>query len=138
MTLKAYQIACDAHEGQFDKGGASYIEHPTAVANMLITEDEKTVAYLHDVVEDTPITLVDLKTEGFSEVVIAAVDSVTKRAGETYDNYLARLCENPLAVKVKIADMKHNCDITRIPRPTQKDFARVEKYKRTLERLKSL
>lgn len=138
MTLLAYQIACAAHAGQVDKGGAPYIEHPTAVANMLTTEDEKIVAYLHDVVEDTPITLADLKAKGFSEVVLAAVDSMTKRAGEAYDTYLARLCANPLAVKVKIADMTHNSDITRIQKPTQKDFARIEKYKKTLELLESL
>lgn len=135
---KAYKIACKAHKGQKDKGGNDYILHPCAVANMLETDIEKAVAYLHDVVEDTDITFDDLRNEKFPLTVINAVDAITKRKGETYDDYIARVAENKIARIVKIADMTHNSDISRISNPTLKDIERVNNYNKKIKKLKVL
>jgi metal dependent phosphohydrolase, HD domain len=130
---KAYEIAAEAHEGQIDKGGNPYINHPLAVAKLVKTEIEKTVALLHDVVEDTSITLHDLKKSGFSKAVIDAVDCITKREAESLSSYLARVKSNSVATIVKIADLTHNSEISRIPTPSQKDYDRLERYKRELD-----
>lgn len=131
-VLKAYNLAKSAHEGQVDKGGKPYIEHPVAVASLVFTDEEKTVALLHDVVEDTPITLSDLQAQGFTTEVVTAVDCLTKRQGEALSDYLNRVKSNTLATTVKIADLTHNSDIRRIPSPTEKDFARVARYKKEI------
>lgn len=125
----ALQIATAAHSGQVDKAGADYIKHPIAVAEQLETEEEQTVALLHDVVEDTAVTLEDLESCGFSDSVLHAVDCLTHKEGEPRDAYLQRVSKNPLAVKVKLADLKHNSDLSRISEPTEKDFQRAERYK---------
>ena len=130
---KAYKIAAEAHEGQIDKGGNPYINHPLAVAQLVKTEIEKTVALLHDVIEDTPITLQYLEEVGFSRDIIAAVDCITKRESETLSSYLARVKSNSVATSVKIADLTHNSDLSRIPAPAHKDFDRLERYKRELD-----
>ena len=130
---KAYKIAVEAHEGQIDKGGNPYINHPLAVAKLVKTEIEKTVALLHDVVEDTSITLQDLKKSGFSRAVIDAVDCITKRESESLSSYLARVKSNSVATIVKIADLTHNSDISRIPTPSPKDYDRLKRYKRELD-----
>jgi len=136
MIRLAYSIAKTAHAGQKDKGGQDYFSHPLYVSSLVNTENEKIVALLHDVVEDTNITLDYLRDQGFSDDIIKAVDAITKRNSESYKDYLNRLCKNKLAVKVKIADMTHNSDIKRIPNPQQEDFDRVQKYKEKIEYLK--
>lgn len=110
---KALEIAYKAHEGQVDKAGAAYILHSIRVANSLRTEEEKTVAILHDVDEDTTVTLDDLRNYGFSSDVIRAVDSITKRVGESYNDYLNRVAADDLAYRVKLADMWDNSDVER-------------------------
>lgn len=138
MLEKAYRIAKQAHWGQKDKGGKDYIEHPLTVMKLVEYENETIiVALLHDVVEDSNVDLDYLKSEGFSKAVIFAVDCITRRRGESYDGYLKRLVQSDVAVAVKIADMTHNSDITRIPNPTQKDLDRCDKYKTKIEYLKS-
>ncbi len=132
---KAFRIAEKAHAGQKDKAGKDYIVHPAAVAGMLETDEEKAVAYLHDVVEDTDVTLEDLRSFGFNELIVEAVKAITKTEGEDYDDYIERLSENELAVKVKLADMKHNSDITRFDEPTEKDIERCRKYEEKRNRL---
>ncbi len=134
---KAHQLAAAAHKGQTDKGGSPYINHPIAVAEALETEEEQVVALLHDVVEDTPITLEELLKQGFSQRVVQAVDCLTHREGEPREAYLARIKSDSLATAVKLSDLRHNSDLGRIPIPTEKDFARVEKYKREMEYLKN-
>lgn len=129
---KAYQIAKAAHKGQVDKGGNDYIKHPIAVASLVKTEDEKIVALLHDVVEDTLVSLQNLREKGFAESIIEAVDCITKRNGETLESYLNRVKSNRISTVVKIADLTHNSDITRIPNPKQKDYDRLERYKQEL------
>ena len=124
----AYALAKKAHLGQKDKGGNDYIEHPKAVASMMDTDIEKAVAYLHDVVEDTNISFDDLKEYGFPNQIIEALKALTKQKNESYDVYIDRVIRNPIAKKVKLADMKHNSDITRIKNPSQKDYDRCQKY----------
>lgn len=125
---RAYALAKKAHLGQKDKGGNDYIEHPKAVASMMDTDIEKAVAYLHDVVEDTKISFDDLKEYGFPSQIIEAVKALTKQKSESYDVYIDRVIKNPIAKKVKLVDMKHNSDITRIKNPSQKDYDRCQKY----------
>ena len=125
---RAYALAKKAHLGQKDKGGNDYIEHPKAVASMMDTDIEKAVAYLHDVVEDTKISFDDLKEYGFPNQIIEAVKALTKQKNESYDVYIDRVIKNPIAKKVKLADMKHNSDITCIKNPSQKDYDRCQKY----------
>lgn len=138
LYLLALNIATKAHKNQVDIGGAPYINHPLKVAENVDELDEKIVAFLHDVVEDTDMTLEQLKEAGFSSEILDAVDAMTKRDNEEYDQYLDRLTKSKIAIKVKIADMTHNSDISRIPNPTDKDLDRVSKYKEKIEKLKAL
>jgi (p)ppGpp synthase/HD superfamily hydrolase len=106
---KAKELATKAHKGQHRWGGEPYITHPEAVAEMVDTFTEKQVAWLHDVVEDTNVSLKDLTDYGFSETVVEAVDAITKRKGEEeYDEYIERVARNDIATEVKIADITHN------------------------------
>ena len=132
----AKSFAKYAHAGEVDKAGVDYYAgHLTTVASMVETEEEKVVAFLHDVVEDTDATLFDLfsyfvPSFGYeiAHVIADAVDAMTKRAEENYDNYLSRVKENPIATVVKLADLEHNSDLGRLSVVSDKDLARVEKY----------
>ena len=129
MKELALQIATKAHQGQIDKNGVDYIEHPKKVASMCQTDDEIIVALLHDVVEDTTVSLDDLRGYGFTEEIVDAVDCITKRANEEYEHYLQRVKSSKLARIVKKYDMMHNSDISRFANPTKEDIAKCEKYK---------
>ena len=135
---RAIELAKQHHEGQTDKAGKPYIEHPLRVMNQVESEEEKIVAVLHDIVEDTNISLNDLRNEGFSEEVVSAVECLTKQDGENYDSYIERISFNPLAVKIKLADLEDNRDLTRLPEVTDKDLERIEKYDKALEKLTRL
>ena len=130
---KAYMIANRAHKGQVDKAGKPYILHPLYVMSKMHTEEEAIVAILHDVIEDTDCTLDDLRKAGFSENVLESLRLLTHDPKEQYMNYIMKIKDNPIARSVKIADLKHNMDLTRSPHPTQKDYERVEKYKAALQ-----
>ncbi|CDF96136.1 MULTISPECIES: HD domain-containing protein [unclassified Pseudomonas] len=132
---KAIVISARAHEGQTDKGGSPYILHPLKVMLRLSHHDERIVAVLHDVVEDTHVTLADLRNEGFSEAILAAIDSLTKREGETYQAFIERAARDPLARRVKLADLAENSDLSRLDSPSQNDLERVEKYRKAAEYL---
>jgi (p)ppGpp synthase/HD superfamily hydrolase len=129
LIVKAHQLASKAHQGQVDQGGHPYILHLEAVANLVTTVEEKVVALLHDIVEDTQVTFDDLRKE-FDDTIITAVDAMTKREKtEKFMGYLRRAKANPIAKKVKIADMIHNSDLTRLPfPPREEDLQREEKY----------
>ena len=132
----AYAIAYVAHKGQTDKVGVEYINHPLTVASLCETEDERVVALLHDVVEDTNITLNDLSIF-FEPKIIEALKLLTHTDDEPYLEYIAKIKENNLSKTVKIADLTHNMDLSRIKNPTKKDYDRVEnKYKPAMELLK--
>lgn len=132
LLEKAIEIATKAHAGQTDKGGAPYILHPVAVALGMNTTEQKILAYLHDVIEDTDITTEDLLTAGFPDNIVEAIKVITKKSGMPYMDYLQAVKKNELARAVKILDIKHNMDLSRIANPTQKDFDRLEKYKKAL------
>ena len=126
---RAIEIATKAHEGATDKYGASYINHVTRVMNMGETDDEKIVGVLHDVIEDTHWAFVDLEKEGFSKEVIDALKCVTKTSeDEDYAEFITRVKINPLAVKVKLNDLRDNLDIKRMPEVLESDLKRLNKY----------
>lgn len=125
-------LAAQHHEGQIDKAGQPYILHPLRLMLKANNEETKIVALLHDIVEDTPITLSDLKNEGFSNSIIEAIDCLTRNATETYEQFIERIRENELARHVKILDLEDNSDLSRISQPTEKDLQRMEKYKKAL------
>ena len=133
----AVKVATEAHKGQVDKGGNPYIHHPEAVAKSLTSTESKIVAYLHDVCEDTSITLDDLMNMGFTYRIVNSVRLLTNTDKLTYEQYLNRLRLSRVAREVKIADLKHNMDLSRIPEPTEKDYARIEKYKKAVAFLES-
>ena len=133
---RAIEIATKAHAGQIDKGGKEYIGHPLRVMEMGNTEAEKIVGVLHDVIEDTSITIEYLSEEGFSKEILDALLCVTKLSNkEDYDHFISRVMTNTLAVKVKINDLKDNMDITRLIRVTEKDLVRIRKYQKAYNRL---
>lgn len=124
----AIQIAVQAHAGQKDKSGEPYILHPLRVMARLQTLEEKIVGVLHDVVEDTPWTPGRLKEQGFPDRILEALDCVTKRDAEAYDEFVARSASNSIAIRVKIADLEDNMDLRRLPHLTPKDHERLAKY----------
>jgi len=131
---RAIAIAVEGHSGQVDKAGEPYILHPLRVMLSCATEDERIVGVLHDVVEDCPgWTFERLREEGFSDTVLAALEAVTHREGETYEAFVERAAANPVGLRVKLGDLRDNCDMTRISTPTERDRARIEKYRRAIE-----
>lgn len=129
---QAIAIAAKAHEGQVDKAGAPYVLHPLRLMLRLSGAEERITAVLHDVVEDCGISFETLRTEGFSEQVIEAIDSVTRRPEESYDAFVLRAASNPIGRRVKLADLEDNSDLSRIANPTTHDYERVEKYRRAI------
>ncbi len=125
---RAIIIAAEAHDGQFDKGGHPYILHPLRVMMNLSNEDERIVAVLHDVIEDTKVSSSDLYNEGFSIEIIEAIDCLSRNGLETYEEFIIRVKKNALSTKVKIKDILDNLDLSRIPNRTVKDDVRAQKY----------
>ena len=125
---RAIEIAATAHAGQRDKAGQAYILHPLRVMLRVDGEHEQMAAVLHDVVEDTSITIDDLAREGFPIEVLRAIAALTKLPGETRLEAAARAAADPVARKVKLADNAENMDLSRIPNPTEKDYARCREY----------
>ncbi|MHC8362419.1 HD domain-containing protein [Pseudomonas sp. LS2P72] len=134
---RAIAIAAAAHQGQVDKGGSPYILHPLKVMLRVATLEERIVAVLHDVVEDCGISLDDLRKEGFSEVVLTAIESITKVPGESYEAFVERAAQNPIGRVVKLADLEENSDLSRIAQPSWEDLERIEKYRRAIGVLRS-
>ena len=131
---RAIQIAVDAHAGVKDKGGKAYILHPISVMMRCETDEEKIVAILHDVVEDTDWTFEALREEEFTDSIIEALKTVNKHSeDEDYDEFVQRSLKNEIGRKVKIADLRENLDVTRIGELTDKDLERIDKYKRALK-----
>lgn len=136
LLTKAILLAAKAHDGQEDKGGQPYILHPIRLASRAKTEEDAVVAVLHDVVEDSEITLFDLQKEGFSPAVIDALDCLTRRADESYEAFIQRIKLNPLATRVKLLDLEDNSDMNRIPHPSRQDYERIDKYKKAIAALR--
>ena len=136
---KAIHLATVAHHGQFDKQGMPYILHVLAVmANLRNIEDEDLmcIAALHDVVEDTYVTLEDLRNEGFSDRVVNTVSLLTKEEGYSEEGYLNGILSSKDAILVKLADLEHNMDIKRLKGIRDKDMARLQKYTKMYHTLK--
>jgi (p)ppGpp synthase/HD superfamily hydrolase len=126
---RAIEIAARAHAGQVDKAGAPYVLHPLRLMLAVSSPIERMAAVLHDVVEDTPVTLVDLRNEGFPPEVLDAVAALTKQPGETRIDAASRAAKNRVACMVKLADVADNSDMGRISSPTERDHARIAEYR---------
>lgn len=135
MLEKAIITAAKAHMGQEDKGGHPYILHPIRVMLGCESMEEKTVAILHDVLEDTLLTAEDLAREGFPPEIVEAVVCLTREEGGDYAIYIEKVCRNRLAAGVKLADLADNMDLNRLPGLTQRDFQRLERYIRAKRRV---
>lgn len=136
MLNKALIIAAKAHKGQLDKGGVDYILHPVYVALNLETEDEKITALLHDTIEDTSLTIEEISSYGFKQEIIDALVLLTRTAGMDYFDYIKGLKKNPLAVKVKLADLKHNSDDERLKLLGERGLVLEKRYKKAIKFLK--
>jgi len=148
---RAIEISVEAHKGQTDKSGAPYIMHPLRVMLSLKTEDERIVGVLHDVVEDCQgWSFERLEAEGFLPKIIDSLRSVTKNMAEekslenaideeakfiAYWDFVSRAIRNPIGKQVKLADLRDNCDLSRIENPSEKDRARLKRYQRVPERI---
>ena len=136
---RAIEIAQEAHKGVKDKGGHDYINHPIRVMHAMSNDQEKIVAILHDVVEDSDWTFDRLKEKGFEDSVIESLRCVTKYSEEEdYQEFIKRAATNKIATKVKMADIEDNLDLSRLGTLTDKDLTRIEKYKKALKYLKAL
>lgn len=138
LTKKAMKIAFDAHKDQVDKNGIPYIYHPIHLAEQMKTEYEICVALLHDTVEDSDITFEDLIEAGFPDEVITALRRMTHDESVAYMEYVENIRNNPIAKAVKLADLRHNSDLTRLDHVTEKDFVRNKKYTQAIRLLASL
>jgi (p)ppGpp synthase/HD superfamily hydrolase len=135
---RAIVIAAEAHAGITDKAAAPYILHPLRMMMDLTSAEERIVAVLHDVCEDCPgWTFERLRGEGFSEEILAALDSVTKREGESYEEFALRAAANPISRRVKLADLRDNSDLSRITKPSVEDHQRIAKYARAIELIRN-
>lgn len=128
LTKRALKLCFEAHKEQKDKSEIPYVFHPFHLAEQMTEEATTVVALLHDVVEDTPYTLEDLKRLGFPKEVTDAIALMTHDKRIPYMEYIERINKNPIARKVKLADLLHNSDLSRLDTVTQKDLTRVEKY----------
>lgn len=138
MTRKAMRIAYDAHAGQVDKTGLPYIYHPIHLAESMTDENSVITALLHDVIEDTNLTIDELAREGFHEDVLTALTLLTHNPAEEYMDYISRISTCPLARKIKLADLRHNSDPTRLDSVDEKTARRFEKYSRAIRLLEAV
>lgn len=136
-TKLALKLCFEAHKEQVDKSGMPYVFHPFHVAEQMTDEDSTVVALLHDLIEDTAYTLDDLREKGFSEAVVEAIGLMTHEDGVTYEAYLERIKANPLAKTVKLADIAHNSDRTRLDDDDPRAEKWQEKYARAREILEA-
>ncbi len=130
LLSKALEICKEAHSGQTDKAGLPYYLHPVRVAERCNTVSEKIVGLLHDTIEDTHITVEYLRNEGFPAYIVDAILAVTKRNGEDYDTFVARVKRNPIGRAVKIHDLEDNMDMSRLKVVSSVDICRQKKYEK--------
>ena len=136
MTKKALKLCFDVHKEQVDKSGLPYVFHPFHLAEQMDTEETTVVALLHDVVEDSELTLDDLRQMGFGDAVIAALALLTHDPAVEYMDYVRAIKDNPIARAVKLADLRHNSDLTRLDTLDEKALARRGKYLQAMTLLK--
>ena len=131
----AIRLALEKHHGQTDKSGAPYILHPLRVMAGMQHDDERIVAVLHDVVEDSDVMLDDLRKMGYSEEIVEAIDHLTRREDETYEEFIQRIKPNALAVRVKLGDLLDNMDIRRNAKLDEKALERFQRYQKAWSEL---
>lgn len=136
LMERAIEIALRAHAGQKSKDGSPYILHPLRVMGHMRTDVERMAAVLHDVVEDSNVTLEELQREGFPEEVLDAVKLMTHEHGVSYEDYVERLKNHPLARRIKVADLEDNSDIRRLSGIEERDLERLRKYHRAWQILR--
>ncbi len=137
LTKKALKLCFEAHKEQTDKTGLPYVFHPFHIAEQMNTEETVIAALLHDVVEDADITLRELADMGFPKDVIDALALLTHDESTPYMDYVAKLKDNPIARAVKLADLEHNSDLTRLDTVDEAALRRAEKYRKAAELLNS-
>ena len=137
LTKKAMKIAYEAHKDQYDKSGIPYIFHPIHLAEQMNDESTICVALLHDVVEDTDITFEQLSDAGFSDEIISAIKLMTHDDAVPYMEYVIKIKANPIAAAVKLADLRHNSDLTRLDTVDENVKQRAEKYNKAIQLLLS-
>ncbi len=135
LTKKALKLCFEAHKTQYDKSGMPYVFHPFHLAEQMTTEETTVVALLHDLVEDTNYTIADLTEMGFPKAITDAISLMTHAADVDYFEYVAAIRENPIAKAVKIADLTHNSDLSRLDVVNEKALKRREKYQKALKML---
>ncbi len=135
MTKKALKLCFNAHKEQTDKSGMPYVFHPFHLAEQMVTEETTIVALLHDVVEDTDYTIEDLVQMGFGKAITDAIALMTHADGVDYMDYVRRIKDDPIAKAVKLADLRHNSDLSRLSTVDEKAVARREKYLKAIAML---
>ncbi|MBC8078785.1 MAG: GTP pyrophosphokinase [Gorillibacterium sp.] len=130
---KAIILATEYHEGQTDKGGNPYIFHPIRLMLKAFNEEEQIIAMLHDTIEDTTLTLDKLREEGFSERIVQAVDALSRRKKESYEDFILRIRDHSVARRIKVYDLQDNMDLSRVKKKTEKDKERLKKYSKALD-----
>ncbi len=138
MTKKAIKLMYEIHKEQVDKAGMPYVLHPLHVAEEMKDETSTIVALLHDVVEDSNITFDKLSELGFSTNVIESLKLLTHNENDDYFDYIKKIATNPISTSVKLADLKHNSDLTRIDKITDNDILRTKKYKKCIKFLEDV
>ena len=135
LTKKALKLCFEAHKNQVDKSGMPYVFHPFHLAEQMKTEETTIVALLHDVIEDTDYIIDDIRKMGFPEIVIDALVLMTHDESVPYMEYVKQIKKNSIAKAVKLADLKHNSDLSRLDVVDEKAVARAEKYRQAIELL---
>ncbi len=133
LTKKALKLCFEAHKEQVDKSGIPYVFHPFHLAEQMEDEATTVAALLHDVAEDTDYTIDDLRSMGFPDEICAALTLLTHDDGVPYLEYVRTVKDNPIARAVKLADLRHNSDLTRLDRVDEDALQRVDKYKKAIE-----
>lgn len=137
LTKKALRLCFDAHKDQVDKTGMPYVFHPFHLAEQMTDEISTVCALLHDVIEDTDHTLSELSEMGFPDEVIEVLRLLTHESDVSYMDYVEKISHNPIATRVKLADLRHNSDLTRIDEPDEWAIKRNEMYLNAIELLLS-
>jgi len=137
MLERAIAFAAAAHDGQLDRADAPYILHPLRVMLRLDDPTDMTAAALHDVVEDCGVTLADLRAQGFPEEVVAAVDALTRRNGEPYEDHIRRAGATAISRRIKLADLSDNLERSALLPSTDDNLARIERYRKAMEALQT-
>lgn len=132
LTKKALKLSFEKHKDQVDKSGMPYVFHPFHLAEQMDDEISTVVALLHDVVEDTDVTFEQLEEMGFPKEAVDAIRLMTHEESVPYEDYVRVIKTNPVAAKVKLADLRHNSDATRLSVMTEKDIRRAEKYRNAM------